>query len=120
VNTQVDLGAIASSVHPRGASYYVDLRRGVQVSSRGFAREVLVVPQPHQKDAAPAAAAARAAPPAQPFVSKLLKFQCITSGAVHPGEGGDEHTAPGPVHAGRRGERKHREKQHSTANSRNS
>ena len=35
----VELGRIASPAHPKGTAYTVDLRRGVQLSPRGFARE---------------------------------------------------------------------------------
>lgn len=82
----VDLGRVVSAAHPRGCTYTVDLRRGVQVSERGFAREVLVVLQttPREHDRGSVSTRSRSVPSG---VSKLLNFQCMRLGSVqneHP------------------------------------
>ena len=79
----VALGLIVSKEHPRGAQYTVDLRRGVQVSARGFAREVMIVGKTD------------AAGPSR-GVSKLLKFQCMSSEVGHSGEERDDGTTDTP------------------------
>ena len=45
----INLGSISSPAHPGGENYRVDLLSGVQLSSKGFMREVLVVPNTAQK-----------------------------------------------------------------------
>lgn len=82
---QVDLGLIASAAHPRGVNYTVDLRRGVQVSARGFSREVLVVP--HNKNASTEHVAH--ATPVPRGAGKFSGRFASPSGDVHQGEGDD-------------------------------